>query len=206
VTDRLDLSCGEKPMRIRTYWLLLPVAAVLIAPFTQTAGYATPAAAKPAPTSTAGLPLRVPNDLRSGHVHLGSWIVSDQNAPGQGFHDVYTDAKSVEGYRKDGAWPDGTMLVKEIRGISSDTLTTGHASWAADPKVWFVMVKDAKGLYKNSPLWGDGWLWALYKADAPTTNVAASYANDCQGCHTPAAATDHVFVQGYPTLRAHAHM
>jgi len=151
--------------------------------------------------STKGLPLRVPDKLRTSHAHLGTWIVPDAAAPGHGIHDVYTDADSIAAYRKTGSFPDGTLLAKEIRGIGSDTLTTGLASWATETKVWFVMVRDAKGRYKNSPLWGDGWLWALYKADDPSKNVAVSYAKDCQGCHLPAAATDRVFIQGYPSLR-----
>lgn len=55
-----------------------------------------------------------------GQVHLGSWIVRDEKAPGYGFHDVYTDAKSVAAYRKTGSFPDGTVLVKEIRSVRSD--------------------------------------------------------------------------------------
>lgn len=188
---------------MRTSLRLLLITAMLLPPLARAADQAMEAPTKPAPASTAGLPLRVPKELRAGHVHLGSWIVPEDGAPGQGFHDVYTDTRSVEAYRKTGTFADGTVLVKEIRGIRSDTLTTGHASWADETKVWFVMVKDANGRYKDSPLWGDGWIWALYKADAPAKNVAVSYAIDCQGCHTPAAATDHVFVQGYPTLRQH---
>ena len=47
-------------------------------------------------------------------------------------------------------------------------MTTGQANWATDAtKVWFVMIKDRKGRYPNSPLWGDGWGWALFKNDAP---------------------------------------
>lgn len=147
------------------------------------------------------LPIAVPESLRKNYVHLGSWLVADANAPGHGFHDVYTELSSVEAYRKTGRFPDGTTLVKEIRGIGSGTLTTGAAQWATEPGLWFVMVKDANGRFRDSPLWGDGWLWALYEAKAPTTNVATSYGEACQGCHIPAAKTDHVFVQGYPTLK-----
>jgi hypothetical protein len=42
-------------------------------------------------------------------------------------------------------------------------MTTGDAHWATDIKVWFVLIKDSKGRYKNNPLWGDGWGWALFK-------------------------------------------
>lgn len=187
---------------MKTRYRILAAAILMLPALASAAESAGPAASKPTPAATKGLPLHVPKDLRATHVHLGSWIVPEKGAPGQGFHDVYADARSVAAYRKDGRFPDGTLLVKEIRGIRDGALTTGHANWAGDTQVWFVMVRDEKGRYKSSPLWGDGWLWALYKADAPTTNVATSYAADCQGCHVPAAATDRVFVQGYPTLQS----
>jgi hypothetical protein len=158
-------------------------------------------APKPSAASTAGLPIAVPVDVRVNYVHLGSWIVPDASAPGHGFHDVYTQRKTVDAYRKTGKFADRTVLVKEIRKIANGALTTGAGSWATDPKVWFVMVKDAKGKHKSSPLWGDGWLWALYSASDPTHNIAVSYANDCKSCHIPAAKTDRVFIQGYPTLK-----
>lgn len=157
--------------------------------------------AKPQPASTQGLPLQVPADLRRSHTHLGSWLVADPKAPGHGFHDVYADPGSVDAYRKTGKFPDGAVLVKEIRQIGYGPMTTGQADWATQPAVWFVMVKDAAGRHRDSPLWGDGWLWALYDAKDPKTNVAVSYAKDCRSCHVPAAATDRVFVEGYPTLR-----
>ena len=65
------------------------------------------------------------------------------------------------------------------------------------------MVKDSKNSHPDNKLWGDGWGWALFKADAPAKNVAVSYEADCMGCHVPAAKTDRVFIQGYPTLTQH---
>ena len=95
-------------------------------------------------------------------------------------------------------------LVKEIRKLETSAMTTGNpVVWGSDAAVWFVMVKDAKGRFASNPLWGDGWGWALFKADAPAKNVAVSYEADCMGCHVPAAKTDRVFIQGYPTLTQH---
>ena len=48
-----------------------------------------------------------------------------------------------------------------------------------------------------------GSVISLFKADAPAKNVAVSYEADCMGCHVPAAKTDRVFIQGYPTLTQH---
>jgi hypothetical protein len=39
-------------------------------------------------------------------------------------------------YKKTGRFPGGALLIKEISGVETDTLTTGKASWAGKPKVW----------------------------------------------------------------------
>jgi len=146
--------------------------------------------------------ISLPKDFRSNFVHLGSWAVADQKSASHGFHDVYAERKAVEHYRKTGKFPDGATLVKEIRKLETGPLTTGDpVHWGSNPAVWFVMVKDSKGRFPNNPLWEDGWGWAMYKADAPMKNVATSYKADCQACHIPAAQTDRVFIQGYPTLK-----
>jgi hypothetical protein len=50
------------------------------------------------------------------------------------------------------AIPDGAVLVKDVTNVGSDKLTTGQATRATDVKIWFVMIKDAKGRFpKNRP-------------------------------------------------------
>jgi Cytochrome P460 len=145
--------------------------------------------------------ITLPENFRKHWVHLGSWVVTDAKAPGHGFHDVYTQPDAAKGYAKTGKFPDGTVLVKEIRKLGSGKMTTGEAQWATDNAVWFVMVKDSKSRFKGNPNWGEGWGWALFEAKNPKLNTAKSYIESCLGCHTPAQATDWVFVQGYPTIR-----
>ena len=143
-----------------------------------------------------------PTDFRTSFVHLGSYAVLDEKSSAHGLHDVYTERASAEHYRETGKFPDGATLVKEIRKLESGAMTTGApVVWGSDPAVWFVMIKDAEARFAGKPLWGDGWGWGLFKADAPASNVATSYEADCKGCHVPAAQTDRVFVQGYPTLK-----
>ncbi|MCU7934530.1 MAG: cytochrome P460 family protein [Candidatus Thiodiazotropha sp. (ex Dulcina madagascariensis)] len=142
----------------------------------------------------------LPDDFRRNMVHLGSWFVPEGGA--SGFHDVYTEAETVDTYRRTGQFPDGATLVKELRAANSADYTTGkdvsHATAAV--KQWFVMVKDTKDRFGNNPVWGDGWGWALFKTDQPKRNVATDYKSDCLGCHTPVKAKDWVYVEGYPTL------
>lgn len=146
--------------------------------------------------------ISLPSDFRSRWSHLGSWVVQQDGAPGQGFHDVYTEPASAAAYRKSGQWPDGATLVKEIRSIESGALTTGPGLWAGANKVWFVMVKDTQGRFAGNPNWGNGWGWALFDASKNrSVNASTDHSKDCMGCHVPAKATDWVYVQGYPTLK-----
>jgi len=141
-----------------------------------------------------------PVDYRDRLQLIGTYTVLD--AKGNQMHYTYASRGAVEYYRRNGKFADGTVLVKEVDGTDHAQLTTGNANWAADTEVWFVLIKDAKGRFPNNPLWGDGWGWALFKSDAPSTQVATDYKKDCLGCHQPAKADDWVYVKGYPVLRS----
>ncbi len=154
--------------------------------------------------------ITLPQDFRSTWVHLGTWVVTSQiaagtklgqTAPATGLHGVYTKADSLKAYKKDTKWPDGTVLIMEIRAIKWDDLPTGHVISEGETSEWFVMVKDAKGRFSKNLNWGDGWGWALFNAGDPKKNVSTHYKEDCLGCHEVAKDTDWVFIQGYPTLR-----
>jgi Cytochrome P460 len=144
--------------------------------------------------------IRKPNDFRERYQALGTYMVLDPK--GNEMHASYASPGAIENYRKTGKFADGTVLVKEVFGTDHAQMTTGDVHWASKTKVWFVMIKDEKGRYATNPLWGDGWAWALFNADAPDKQVATDYKKDCLGCHIPARGTDWVYVQGYPVLAA----
>jgi hypothetical protein len=143
-----------------------------------------------------------PENFRTTLVHLGSWFVPAGGA--SGFHDVYANRDAVEVYRKNGQFPDGAVLVKELRASHGDDYTTGKnvQSATSETKQWFVMVKDKEGRFPDNALWGEGWgwAWALFKPDKPAVNVATDFRRDCLGCHIPAQSTDWVYSSAYPTL------
>ena len=154
--------------------------------------------------------IQLPPDFRASWVHLGSRVVTSQTAagsglgqanPGTGFHDVYTQPESLQAYRKNGTWPDGGILLMEVRSITWDDLPTGHVIAEGEPVKWFAMVKDSKGRFPGNTNWGDGWGWALFTAGALKRNISTDYRNDCLRCHEVAKTTDWVFIQGYPALR-----
>ena len=63
----------------------------------------------------AGGNLRVPQDYRITYQLLGSWaIAADEGRGSKEVHTVLASPGSIEAYRKDGHFPDGTVLVKEV--------------------------------------------------------------------------------------------
>ena len=153
--------------------------------------------------------IRKPADFRDLYQILGTYVVlspkatmSGDSGKGDEMHMTYASPGTADYYRKNGKFADGTVLVKEVLGTDHAQLTTGNANWASGTQVWFVMIKDDKNRYPNSPLWGDGWGWALFKSDGPDKQVAVDYKKDCIGCHIPAKPTDWVYIQGYPVLGA----
>ena len=141
-----------------------------------------------------------PEDFRRSMAHLGSWYVPEGGA--SGFHDVYASDETVDQYRKTGEFPDGAVLVKELRASESGNYTTGSdVSFAtSEIKQWFVMIRDREGRFESNPVWGEGWGWALFSADDTTVNKATDYKTDCLGCHVPAKDNDWVYIEAYPTL------
>jgi cytochrome c len=178
------------------------VAAMLTPGVSQPADRPARAASDFSPYVTKEGGISLPADYRDKFMHLGSWAVAKKpNQPVHEMHNVYARPEDVRAYRRHGKFPDGAVLVKEITKASSDKLTTGQSAWSTDMKVWFVMVKDAKGRFPKNDLWGDGWGWALFEAKNPKRNVATDYKTDCRTCHVPAKKDDWVYVRGYPVLK-----
>ena len=141
-----------------------------------------------------------PEGFQTRMVHLGSWFVPAGAA--SGFHDVYTEAASVEAYRRTGRFPDGATVVKVLRAARQGDYTTGNGVSHATGQIkqWFVMIKDGQGRFAGHPNWGDGWGWALFKPEAPKVNASKDYKADCLGCHVPARKQDWLYTEAYPVL------
>lgn len=146
--------------------------------------------------------ISLPQGYKQKWAHLGSWAVARKSGSDVfETHDVYTPAETITTYNKTGEFPDGAVLVKEVRKAKTDRLTTGHAAWSADIKIWFVMIKDQKGRFEDNDHWGEGWGWALFEAKDPTKNVSVDHETSCLDCHTPVEDSDWVYVYGYPDLK-----
>ncbi|HEY4262600.1 MAG TPA: cytochrome P460 family protein [Schlesneria sp.] len=146
--------------------------------------------------------ISLPDDFETAFVHLGTIAVAPkQGADVTELHGTYTRAEDVQSYQQNGHFADGAILVKEVRATKGDELSTGHARFASDVKVWFVMVKDGTGRFNDNDLWGDGWGWALFKGGDRTKQVATDYRSDCRTCHVPAKGNDWIYTQCYPLLK-----
>lgn len=143
-----------------------------------------------------------PTDFREKWTYLGSWVHPEDSE--SGMHNVYVEPGVAEKYKANGGkFPDGAVLIKEVLSEGSQDMTTGKGVLhGKDPVLWFVMVKDGKGRFKDNPKWGDGWGWAQFLADNPSKDVSTGYKKDCLGCHIPAKQTDWVYTYGYPILNS----
>lgn len=172
------------------------------------------AADKPGAAVDASGKLRVPDGYRTTYNFLGTWAVAkDQGAGSEELHVVYASPGTIDAYRKNGSFPDGTVLVKEVYVAATEPMTTGTVSHSEKLRGWFVMVRDAKGRYPQGDTWGDGWGWAWFDDGKPTVasrNLPMksgvpmptfNYKQNCLACHTPAKATEWIFTQGYPPLK-----
>ena len=146
--------------------------------------------------------LHVPSDYRTTYEFLGTWAVAAKPGPGsKDIHDVYASPGTIAAFHKDGHFPDGTVLVKEVYATATAPMTTGTVSHADKLKGWFVMVRDGANSHPGNALWGDGWGWSWFDAGNPMKTTSTDYKKDCITCHEPAQATDWIYTSGYPPLK-----
>jgi cytochrome c len=146
--------------------------------------------------------ISLPADYRETFQHLGTYVVATKaNQPVDEMHHVFARLEDIQACRRDGKFPDGAAIMKEVTKAGTGDLTTGHDHWSTDIKLWFVMIKDAKGRFPGNDLWGDGWGWGLFMASDPRQNVATDYQTDCKTCDLPAKNEDWLYIRGHPALR-----
>ncbi len=108
------------------------------------------------------------------------------------FDNVFVDPASYESFLKTGTWPDGTMLVLEVRGgRSKESINLHGAFQAGDALAREIHVKDTKR-FKN------GWAFFSFDGEKPADMIPATAS--CYSCHRDHAAVDTTFAQFYPTL------
>ena len=129
-----------------------------------------------------------PNELNNG------------KAPFPEFHAVYIHKSAYKKWKKTGAFPDGTILVKELISVGSKQAASGNGYFMGEYIGLEATIKDSKR-FKDEP---GNWAYFSFTREGqePAKTAKAFPANKCNFCHQAFAKDDWVFTQYYPVLRA----
>jgi hypothetical protein len=127
-------------------------------------------------------------------------VAKDDGPGSKQLHVVYASPGTIDAYRKDGRFPDGAVLVKEVFDTTTNDMTTGTVSSAGTLAGWFVRGERRRRPLPRKQALGDGWGWSWFDAAKPQKTTSTDYATDCQSCHEPARRSDWIYTHGYPVL------
>ncbi len=112
------------------------------------------------------------------------------------FHNVYLQRAAYDEFRRGRGFPDGTVLVLELFQPETRAIPARHGSFEGERVALEAAVKDTKRF--------DGG-WAYFSFEDGNAGSARAFPRaSCAACHREHAATDNVFTQFYPVLRAAA--
>jgi hypothetical protein len=111
------------------------------------------------------------------------------------FHRVYVNPSSYRSFLETGTFPEGTTFVLELYDQAGElALPARHGRYEGRRVALEVSVKDRARFREG---------WAYFDFANGTKRTATAFdAAMCQSCHVKHAASDCVFVQFYPRLRA----
>lgn len=107
------------------------------------------------------------------------------------FDNVFVNRSAYDAFRRSGHWPDGTILVLEVRGAES----MGSINKAGHFQSREVMGLEAH--VKDARIPGG---WGFYAFEDKPVATRLPHTEDCYACHEKHGAVDTTFVQFYPTL------
>ncbi|MGH8261094.1 MAG: cytochrome P460 family protein [Steroidobacteraceae bacterium] len=114
------------------------------------------------------------------------------------FDNVFVDPTAYREFLRTGTWPDGTVLVLELRAAAEKGSINRHGKFqTGDVMGLEVHVKDARHFNAARGFVG-GWAFFGFRGRTPGTLIPTSA--DCYSCHRQHGAVDTTFVQFYPTL------
>jgi len=135
-----------------------------------------------------GTPL-TPNDMNNGKAAFPE------------FHNVYIDPVSWAHWKKTGEFPDGTLVMKELVSVGSKQATSGKGYFQGEYLGLEASLKSKKQFPDAPGNWGFFRFTIESSLDLRKT-AAVEPEKNCSACHQASAATDQVFTQYYPVLRA----
>ena len=129
-----------------------------------------------------------PNDLNDGAANFPE------------FHNVYINPKAWRAWKVKGEFIDGTVIVKELINVGSHQAMTGKGYFQGEyTGVIGIAVKNKKWFTTEPGNWG---YFVFDQSSNIHTRATPQETNSCAACHLAHAATDLVFSQYYPVLRA----
>jgi hypothetical protein len=153
-----------------------------------------PVAAADPPAYSPQVGLRFPEDYREW-IFLSAGLdmsYSQQGMPGHSmFDNVFAEPRAYQAFRKTGTWPDGTVLVLEVRAAASKGSINARGHYQAGD------VMGVEAHVKDTHFKG-GWGFFAFDGKGPAQALPGD--RDCYSCHAQHAAVDTTFVQFYPTL------
>lgn len=113
------------------------------------------------------------------------------------YHNVYINPASYRAFAQTGKFPEGTVLMLELANSEVKKEPGLQGSYQNQFVALEAAVKDSKRFPEG---------WAYFSFDGPDGKLSATAKpfpkERCWSCHHNKAATDHVFTQFYPVLRA----
>jgi hypothetical protein len=131
---------------------------------------------------------------------LGLSYAPNASSMGDMYHNVYIKPEAYREFAKTGKFPEGTVLAMEMTSADTKKEPALHGSFESEFIGLEVAVKD------SSRFPSGGWAYfnfsggpgSQYRDKAEPFPASAG----CVSCHKQNAATDNVFTQFYPVLRA----
>jgi cytochrome P460 len=113
------------------------------------------------------------------------------------YHNVYINPAAYRQYIKTGQFPEGTMMILELARAENKNEPGLQGSYQRE----YVALEAA---VKDSNRFDGGWAYFSFdgKDGKPLAKAPPFPKEECWSCHHQKAATDHVFTQFYPVLRA----
>ncbi len=142
-------------------------------------------------------PMPVPADYRTWVFLTASLDLNyNEPVPGAGrmslLDNVFVNPDAYRAFLATGAWPDGTVFVKENRRAEAAGSIAREGKTQGDVASIELHAKD------KARFGGDGW--AFYVSDGKRPGTYLPRSASCYSCHEDHGAVDTTFVQYYPTL------
>jgi len=118
---------------------------------------------------------------------------ADRNGPPL-FDNVFVNPSAYREFLKTGYWPDKTMFALEVRSAATEGSINRGGQFQKHLIAVEVEVKDQQRFSET-----EGWAYFGFgDGNKPASQIPKT--QDCYDCHSKNAATEHTFVQFYPTL------